>query len=243
MLNNKILVISLTVSVAFCTAVRHITGNPYEETVSYSCEPECRPSNLDKGVKCSAIGPTIKIKGGFDTNCGIYYMSLASAYHVARFADAMGYQDNCQANKTFLETLNIIAAWSGKDNFIAIDLACNFERQVVRKCATVPTSSHTYICLGLDGPPGTYGKRLGTATYNAVLQATNNRWVLFLNCWIGKTHTGAAFDVATSFNVFNLDAELSFADMALIISELNRRGFNTHPSNIIKFDFNNTQCN
>lgn len=66
MLTSKIVAISLlTVSAALCTAGGNIVSDHYEESVSYSRNPECKPSNLDRGVKCSAIGPSIKIKGGF----------------------------------------------------------------------------------------------------------------------------------------------------------------------------------
>lgn len=51
---------------------------------------------------------------------GMFYIPLASAYYVARIADAMGYQDRCPANKTFLEQLDMVAAWSGKYGPISI---------------------------------------------------------------------------------------------------------------------------
>lgn len=47
-------------------------------------------------------------------------MPLASAYYVARLADAMGYQDRCPTNKTFLKELDIQTPWSGTHGAIAI---------------------------------------------------------------------------------------------------------------------------
>lgn len=69
------------------------------------------------------------------------------------------------------------------------------------------------------------------------------RWALFINCWRAKTPTNPkSEEIATSFNVFSLDPELSAADRALVIGELNRLGFNTHRSNIIKFDYSANSC-
>lgn len=62
MLRTEVLVIFLTV--AYSTAARNIISNRYEETQTYLDNPECRPSTLDKGIKCSAVGPPIEIKSG-----------------------------------------------------------------------------------------------------------------------------------------------------------------------------------
>lgn len=144
MLNYKILAVVFMVAVSCSAAVQR---NYYEETWTYSRNPQCKPSNFDKGIKCSAVGPTInqKVASGMvsanfsvfnDANLritvshnyvllqyefyGLHYMPLASAYYVARFADALGYQDSCPTNKTFLKELDIISPWSGTGGSIAI---------------------------------------------------------------------------------------------------------------------------
>lgn len=77
-----------------------------------------------------------------------------------------------------------------------------------------------------------------------MLQGANLRWTLFIHCWRAKTPENPhSAEIATSFNVFNLDPVFTAADRARVIKELNRRGFNTHSSNIIEFDYTTTQCN
>lgn len=49
-----------------------------------------------------------------------HYVPLASAYYVARMADALGYGDCCPTNLTFLRSLNIMVPWSGKHLGVAI---------------------------------------------------------------------------------------------------------------------------
>lgn len=81
-------------------------------------------------------------------------------------------------------------------------------------------------------------------SYISILQGANLRWTLFASCWGAKTPENPnAVEIATSFNVFNLDPVFSAEDRALVIAELKKRGFNTDPSNIIEFDYSTTQCN
>lgn len=47
-------------------------------------------------------------------------MPLASAYYVARFADALGYQNRCPTNTSFLKELDIQTPWSGTHGAIAL---------------------------------------------------------------------------------------------------------------------------
>lgn len=68
MLNSKILPVFLIAFVAYSSAARNIVSNYYEETLSYSENPKCKPSTLDKGIKCSAVGPSIPIKSGLVSN-------------------------------------------------------------------------------------------------------------------------------------------------------------------------------
>lgn len=51
---------------------------------------------------------------------GIHYVPLTSSYYAARLADALGYQDNCPTNKTFLNELDIISNWGGLASPIAM---------------------------------------------------------------------------------------------------------------------------
>lgn len=81
-------------------------------------------------------------------------------------------------------------------------------------------------------------------SYNSILQGKNLRWTLFIHCWRAKTlQNPNSVEIATSFNVFNLDPVLSAEDRALVIAELKKRGFNTDPSNLIEFDYTTTECN
>lgn len=80
-------------------------------------------------------------------------------------------------------------------------------------------------------------------SYISVLQGANLRWTLFIHCWRAKTPDNPeSKEIATSFNVFNLDPDFCDEDKALVIAELKKRGFNTDPSNIIEFDYTTTQC-
>lgn len=67
MLNIKTLVSVLVITVTSTTACQNcspVIRNYYEEKVSYSRNPQCKPSLLDKGIKCSNIGKTIEVQGG-----------------------------------------------------------------------------------------------------------------------------------------------------------------------------------
>lgn len=74
MLSSKILAIFVIVagpcSASICntgscnTATSIHERNHYEETLTYFRNPQCKPSNLDKGIRCSAVGPTIEVAGG-----------------------------------------------------------------------------------------------------------------------------------------------------------------------------------
>ncbi|KAG4067486.1 hypothetical protein HA402_002763 [Bradysia odoriphaga] len=71
----------------------------------------------------------------------------------------------------------------------------------------------------------------------------NNRWTLFVHCWRAKTpENPESTEIATSFNVFNLDPVFTKEDRAKVIDELKRRGFNTDPQNLIEFDYAGTPC-
>lgn len=61
MLSTKILAIFLMAAGACSTFV---VRNSYEETLSYLRNPQCKPSKLDKGIQCSAVGPSIEVAGG-----------------------------------------------------------------------------------------------------------------------------------------------------------------------------------
>lgn len=61
-------------------------------------------------------------------------MPLASAYYVARLADAMGYQDHCPANKSFLRELDILAPWSGTHGAIALGKLKKCTKQYFQVC-------------------------------------------------------------------------------------------------------------
>lgn len=80
-------------------------------------------------------------------------------------------------------------------------------------------------------------------SYISVLQGANLRWALFIHCWRAKTpNDPTSKEIATSFNVFNLDPVFSAKDKALVIAKLTKLGFNTDPSNIIEFDYTTTNC-
>lgn len=74
MLSSKILAIFLIAagpcSASICNTGACNTGsstherNQYEETLTYSRNPQCKPSNLDKGIRCSAVDSTIEVQGG-----------------------------------------------------------------------------------------------------------------------------------------------------------------------------------
>lgn len=74
MLSSKILAIFVIVagpcSASICntgscnTATSIHERNHYEETLTYFRNPQCKPSNLDKGIRCSAVGTTIEVAGG-----------------------------------------------------------------------------------------------------------------------------------------------------------------------------------
>lgn len=36
----------------------------YEESLSYSQNPQCKPSILDKGIQCTDVGPAFEVQGG-----------------------------------------------------------------------------------------------------------------------------------------------------------------------------------
>jgi len=214
-----------------------VVQDHYEEWRSYSRNPQCRPSKLDTGLKCKDIGAAVEIQGGLYSNWELHYVPLASAYYVARMADAMGYQDSCPTNTTFLQTLDMQTPWSGTHGAIAVDGVLGYERLIRRVCQ-FPTAPWPFLCSGAEGTPETFGKRLETLSYNSILQGANNRWCLFVHCWRAKTPENPnARDIATSFNVFNLDPVFTAGDRQLVLDELNRRGFNTHPSNLIEFDY------
>lgn len=61
-----------------CRPTSTIIRSHYEEAFSYIRNPQCKPSNLDKGIKCSAIGPSIEVKGGLvsESNHFIYDVEM-----------------------------------------------------------------------------------------------------------------------------------------------------------------------
>lgn len=63
MLNSKVLVV-LLVAVAYNTVSCKVVADSYEELISYQDNPWCKPSILDKGIKCSAVKNPIEIQGG-----------------------------------------------------------------------------------------------------------------------------------------------------------------------------------
>ncbi|KAG4069099.1 hypothetical protein HA402_008410 [Bradysia odoriphaga] len=235
----SILIASVATAAAFNTVVR----SHYEEFWSYFINPHCRPSRLDKGIQCPNVGQTIEVQGILYSNYELHFVPLASAYYVARFADAWGYQDRCPTNTTFLRELDIQTPWSGTRGAIAIDGACGYKDLIQRQC-TFPDDKYPFLCTGIEGGTGTYGRRLETLSYISILQGENLRWVLFVNCWRAKSPEDPnSKEIATSFNVFSLDPVLSAEDRALVIAELEKRGFNTDPSNLIEFDYSTTNCN
>jgi len=239
MLETKFLAVFLLSAMAFSTATCNIVASHYEEMMTYAKNPHCKPSNLDKGVKCSAIGSPIEVKGGLYLKRATNYVPMASAYYVARMADAMGYQANCPTNKTFLKQLNLQNPWSGTHGAIGIDGAFDFERVILRICKFPTATVNYYLCKGAERNVGIYGKRLEGLSYVSVLQGANLRWTLFIQCWGAQTPEDPTSEgVATSFNVFNLDPTFSAIDRALVIAELKKRGFNTNKSNIVEFDYN-----
>lgn len=74
MLNSKTLAAFLMTVVVYTTAdcgtpACHTEGSAivrshYEETLSYFRNPQCKPSNFDTGIKCSAVGSPITVQGG-----------------------------------------------------------------------------------------------------------------------------------------------------------------------------------
>lgn len=68
MWKSKILAVFLIVTVACspCSTARchNTVASHYEEKVTYSWNPQCKPSNLDKGIKCCDVGSSIQIAGG-----------------------------------------------------------------------------------------------------------------------------------------------------------------------------------
>lgn len=144
MLHGIISTVLLITIVSGCTA-SFVESDYYEENSTYSKNPQCKPSKLDIGIKCSAAPKSIEIKGGLvSTSCWIqkllklsepstliivslkysnwelHYVPLASAYYVARYADALGYQSSCPADTNFLKKLDIMTPWSGTHGAIAI---------------------------------------------------------------------------------------------------------------------------
>ncbi|XP_037050339.1 uncharacterized protein LOC119084461 [Bradysia coprophila] len=247
MLSSKILFSILVLaaaeaSTAVCTPRNTVIQTHYEETFSYSRNPHCRPSRLDRGIQCCDVGPTITVQGGLYSNYELHFVPLASVYYVARLADAMGYQNRCPTNTTFLRELDIQTAWSGTRGAIAADGTCGYNNLIRRQCI-FPSVKYPFLCKGIEGTPGTYGRRLETLSYISILQGANLRWTLFVHCWRAKSpENPMSQEIATSFNVFNLDPEFSAEDRALVIGELKKRGFNTHPSNLIEFDYLTTNC-
>ncbi|XP_037038272.1 uncharacterized protein LOC119075810 [Bradysia coprophila] len=242
MLSCNAVVGLIVAAVVYGTAHSIVVRSHYEETISYRRNPECAPSTLDKGIKCADIGETMTVRGGLYSNYELHYVPLASAYYVARMADALGYQRECPSNTTFLRDLDIQTPWSGTHGAIAIDATCGLNDLIRRKC-TFPTDVYPFLCTGISGTPGTYGRRLETLSYNSILQGDNNRWALFVHCWRAKTpQNPESNEIATSFNVFNLDPVFTKADRTKVINELKRRGFNTDPKNLIEFDYDGTPC-
>lgn len=65
MLNRNVFSVFLTIFVAYSTASRKsIVDSYYEETLTYSDNPKCKPSTLDKGIKCSSVGSPILMEDG-----------------------------------------------------------------------------------------------------------------------------------------------------------------------------------
>lgn len=62
MLNSVVFAVFLMVAVTCSTC--YTVKSHYEECLTYSHNPWCKPSKLNIGVKCSAIGSSIEIKGG-----------------------------------------------------------------------------------------------------------------------------------------------------------------------------------
>ncbi len=140
---------------------------------------------------------------------------------------------------------------------------CGNQALIQRHCA-FPTADYPFLCTGMSGTPGTYANRLESMTniygatqsttitfffaitalsYNSILQGANLRWTLFVHCWRAKTPQDPnSEEIATSFNVFNLDPVFTPEDRTLVIDELKKRGFNTDPSNLIEFDYSTTDC-
>ncbi|XP_037052096.1 uncharacterized protein LOC119085731 [Bradysia coprophila] len=243
MLNSNFIFIILIACLATAAAkFNTVVRSHYEENLSYFKNQHCKPSRLDKGIQCHNIGPTIEVQGGLYSNYELHYVPLASAYYVARFADAWGYQDRCPTNTTFLRELDIQTPWSGTRGAIAVDGACGYKDLTRRQCM-FPDGKYPFLCTGIEGNPGTYGRRLETLSYNSILQGENLRWALFVHCWRAKSPEDPnSKEIATSFNVFNLDPEFTAEDRALVIAELKKRGFNTHSSNLIEFDYSTTNC-
>lgn len=82
MLKSEILAIILLVAIVYTTA------HNYEEARTYNRNPECAPSNLDRGIKCSAVGPTITVQGGLVRILFIYYpiIRISLLHNVASLA-------------------------------------------------------------------------------------------------------------------------------------------------------------
>lgn len=66
------------------------------------------------------------------SNWELHYVPLASAYYVARYADALGYQSSCPADTKFLKRLDIMTPWSGTHGAIAIGKQLRFQWIVLR---------------------------------------------------------------------------------------------------------------
>lgn len=45
------------------TNLNTVVSTHYEETRSYSQNPQCKPSSLNKGIRCCDVGPSIEIQG------------------------------------------------------------------------------------------------------------------------------------------------------------------------------------
>jgi hypothetical protein len=242
MLNSKILLGFFVLTVAWTTVCTSVVADHYEEDTTYASNPQCKPSVLDKGVQCKNVGPAVKIKGSLYSNYEMHYVPLASAYYVARMADASGYQDRCPSNTTYLKEIDIITYWSGTRGAIAGDASCGYTSFIRRECQ-FPNDQWPFLCTGAEGNPGTYGKRLETLSYISIMEGYNRRWALFIHCWRAKNpENPESEEIATSFNVFNMDPVFTAIDRRRVINELRRRKFNVSPSNLIEFDYSTTNC-
>lgn len=76
MVGSKTFAGLLMLAVACSTATGIVIRNRYEETISYFRNPQCRPSRLDRGIQCSAIGSTIELQGGMVCIFQIIFFSL-----------------------------------------------------------------------------------------------------------------------------------------------------------------------